>query len=227
MAGSYRRLSPEDRRAELLELGSEVFGARPYDEVRLDEIAQQAGISRALMYHYFRDKREFFAAVVFAEGQRMYDRVSAMGEDVRSFTDDGGQSLFDWVRDGVLVYLRHDETHPYSTRTIYLEMGRGESFLRAIEDIDYHRVVDLIMTVLDRAMGAAFDTQVRGAVQATVFSWVGFAGEFCSQRVVDPSLDADQLAGTCAHMLLDALGRLPGFPADLITADARRSASGA
>jgi len=53
MATARRRLSPEDRRAELLALGAEVFGKRPYDEVRIDEIAERAGVSRALMYHYF------------------------------------------------------------------------------------------------------------------------------------------------------------------------------
>ena len=62
-----RRLSPEDRRSELLDLGADVFGQRPYDEVRIDEIAERAGVSRALMYHYFPDKRAFFAAVVRAE----------------------------------------------------------------------------------------------------------------------------------------------------------------
>ena len=53
-----------DRRAERLALGAEVFGKRPYDEVRIDEIAERAGVSRALMYHYFPEKRAFFAAVV-------------------------------------------------------------------------------------------------------------------------------------------------------------------
>ena len=56
MGSARRRLSPEDRRAELLALGAEVFGKRPYDEVRIDEIAERAGVSRALMYHYFPDK---------------------------------------------------------------------------------------------------------------------------------------------------------------------------
>jgi len=47
MATARRRLSPEDRRAELLALGAEVFGKRPYDEVRIDEIAERARISGA------------------------------------------------------------------------------------------------------------------------------------------------------------------------------------
>ena len=90
MAEPRRRLSPDDRRNELLALGAEVFGQRPYDEVRIDEIAERAGVSRALMYHYFPDKRTFFAAVVRAEGDRLFEATST--------PPDSGQSLFDQVR---------------------------------------------------------------------------------------------------------------------------------
>jgi AcrR family transcriptional regulator len=76
MPTARRRLSPEDRRAELLALGAEVFGKRPYDEVRIDEIAERAGVSRALMYHYFPDKRAFFAAVVRDEADRLYEATN-------------------------------------------------------------------------------------------------------------------------------------------------------
>src|SRR6267378_1109646 len=76
MAESRRRLTPDDRRNELLALGAEVFGQRPYDEVRIDEIAERAGVSRALMYHYFPDKRAFFAAVVRAEGERLFEATN-------------------------------------------------------------------------------------------------------------------------------------------------------
>ena len=44
MAESRRRLSPDDRRNELLALGAEVFGQRPYDEVRIDEIAERLSL---------------------------------------------------------------------------------------------------------------------------------------------------------------------------------------
>ena len=76
MGEPRRRLSPDDRRNELLALGAEVFGQRPYDEVRIDEIAERAGVSRALMYHYFPDKRAFFAAVVRAEGERLFEATN-------------------------------------------------------------------------------------------------------------------------------------------------------
>src|SRR2546429_8978694 len=100
-----RRLSPDDRRAELLALGAEVFGQRPYDEVRIDEVAERAGVSRALMYHYFPDKRTFFAAVVRAEGDRLFEGTHTPPHP--------GHSLFEQVRDGGLAYVRHDAGHPH------------------------------------------------------------------------------------------------------------------
>src|ERR1700712_1726267 len=100
-----RRLSPEDRRSELLALGAEVFGQRPYDEVRIDEIAERAGVSRALMYHYFPDKRAFFAAVVKAEGERLFEATNTPPKP--------GLSLFEQLRAGVLAYLEYDEAHRY------------------------------------------------------------------------------------------------------------------
>src|SRR3954453_4558124 len=98
MPESRRRLSPDDRRNELLALGAEVFGQRPYDEVRIDEIAERAGESRALMYHYFPAKRTFFAAVVRAEVERLFEATHAQPEP--------GLSLFDQIRAVVLAYVR-------------------------------------------------------------------------------------------------------------------------
>ena len=42
----------------------QAFSTQPYDEVHIDAIAREANASRALINHYFRDKRGLFAAVV-------------------------------------------------------------------------------------------------------------------------------------------------------------------
>ena len=135
-------MSPDDRRNELLALGAEVFGQRPYDEVRIDEIAERAGVSRALMYHYFPDKRAFFAAVVRAEGERLFEATNTLPEP--------GQSLFDQVRDGVLAYVRYDEEHPHGAWAAYIGMGRSDPVLRGIEDIDNDRQANRIMDRIAR-----------------------------------------------------------------------------
>ncbi len=59
-----KRLDLDERRAQLLALGRELFGRRPYDEIAVEEIAQRAGISKGLLYHYFGSKRGFYVATV-------------------------------------------------------------------------------------------------------------------------------------------------------------------
>lgn len=208
MGKQRRRLSPEDRRAELLALGAEVFGALPYDEVRIDEIAERAGVSRALMYHYFPDKRAFFAAVVRAENERLFELTDAMAAP--------DQSLFDWIRAGVMAYLRYDERHPEGAWAAYLGVGRSDPVLKGIDNLEIDRQAERIMNAVDAAAASALAADVLLAVRAAVYSWLAFTVEFCRQRVIDPSLDAALVADSCAHALLDTLGRLPGLPSELI-----------
>lgn len=211
-AESRRRLSPADRRNELLALGAEVFGQRPYDEVRIDEIAERAGVSRALMYHYFPDKRAFFAAVVQAEGERLFAATST--------PPDPGQSLFGQLRAGVMAYLRYDEEHPHGAWAAYMGLGHTDPVLRGVDDIDNDRQADRIMGRIADAVSETLDAKVERDLRATVYGWLALTFEMCRQRLKDPSIDAGFVADTCAHALLDTVGRVPGLPAELVSAAA-------
>jgi len=207
MAESRRRLSPDDRRNELLALGAEVFGQRPYDEVRIDEIAERAGVSRALMYHYFPDKRTFFAAVVRAEGDRLFEATNTPPQP--------GQSLFDQVREGVLAYLRYDEEHPHGAWAAYVGIGSSDPVLRGNQDTDNVRQADRIIDRILEAVGGEIDSKVERDLRVTIYGWLSFTFEMCRQRLIDPSLDAGYVGEACAHALLDAIGRVPGIPSAL------------
>lgn len=202
-----RRLSPDDRRNELLALGAEVFGQRPYDDVRIDEIAERAGVSRALMYHYFPDKRAFFAAVVRNEGERLFEATNTPPEP--------GLSLFEQLRAGVLAYLEYDETHPHGAWAAYMGLGRSDPALRGsldVGDADNDRQANRIMSRLLEAIGEPLDSRLERGLQLVVYGWLSFTFELCRQRVVDPTIDANFVADSCAHALLDAVARVPGIP---------------
>lgn len=66
-----RRLSKDARRAELLLAGERVFSQRPFEDVSIDDIAAEAGISKNLLYHYFSGKRELYMAVITESAERM------------------------------------------------------------------------------------------------------------------------------------------------------------
>jgi len=205
-------LSPDDRRRELLTLGAQVFGQRPYDEVRIDEIAERAGVSRALMYHYFPDKRAFFAAVVRAEGERLFEATSTPPEP--------GQSLLEQLRAGVLAYLRYDEEHPHGAWAAYMGVGRSDPVLRNVDDLDNDRQANRIMARVTEAAGEALDARLQRDLRVVVYGWVAFTFEMCRQRIIDPTIDCDYVADASAHALLDAIGRVPGIP-DALTAACR------
>lgn len=61
---SRNRLSPEERRSQLLDLGVRLLATRSLDELSIDLLAEEAGISRGLLYHYFGNKHAFHEAVV-------------------------------------------------------------------------------------------------------------------------------------------------------------------
>ena len=67
------RLGVDERRAQLVEIGVELFSSRPYEDVWVEEVAERAGVSRGLMYHYFPSKRDFYVDVVRAASARFQE----------------------------------------------------------------------------------------------------------------------------------------------------------
>lgn len=63
-APTRTRLSADERRSQLLDLGVRLLSTRSLDELSIDVLAEEAGISRGLLYHYFGNKHAFHEAVV-------------------------------------------------------------------------------------------------------------------------------------------------------------------
>lgn len=65
------RLSAQERRTQLVEIGLELLRSTPIHDLALDEVAAEAGISRSLLFHYFPTKRDYYLEVVRAAGNRL------------------------------------------------------------------------------------------------------------------------------------------------------------
>src|SRR6185503_5290765 len=61
---AYTRLPVDERRAQLLELSTRLFAAHSFAELSMARIAREAGISKALLYHYFPSKQDLFLATL-------------------------------------------------------------------------------------------------------------------------------------------------------------------
>jgi len=72
-----KRLTAEARRAAILDAASTVFSARGYHSASIDEIAGEAGVSKALIYEHFASKQELHAKLVEAHAAELYERLAA------------------------------------------------------------------------------------------------------------------------------------------------------
>lgn len=76
----------------ILEAATKVFTERGFDGARMDEIAKEAGMNRALLHYYFRDKqtmfnlifetrfKEFFGGIfsIFGSDKKLLDKIKLL-----------------------------------------------------------------------------------------------------------------------------------------------------
>ncbi|MGV9744816.1 TetR/AcrR family transcriptional regulator [Rhodococcus zopfii] len=185
MAQPRRRLSPDQRRTELLDIGARLFSQHAYEDVRIDEVAELAGVSRGLMYHYFPTKREFMAAVV----QRESDRLLAVTEPNPAL------SVHDRIAAGLDAYLEYIESHAQGVLAVNRGAVSADASIRGIVDaeldVQQQRIVEaLAPSAADREL-----------VELAVRGWISFVRTVCIDWLDRPTITTAQLRGLC----LDAL----------------------
>ena len=83
---AYRRLPVDERRQALLEAGTALFAEHAFEEISMRQIAAAAGVSKALLYHYFPSKLDLFKAAVAEhaiELERLIDEAEGETAAVR------------------------------------------------------------------------------------------------------------------------------------------------
>lgn len=180
-----RRLTPEQRRDELMDVGATVFGECGYEDVALEDVARRANVSRALMYHYFPTKAEFFAAI----WKRAHDRLRA-----ESFIDDARP-----VRDGVAAaldaHLSFYQTHAPLVAIANRSAIANDPVLR-IPIAEGMRA--LCERILD-ASGAAGHT--RDVASAALAGWIAFVREVSVEWLLDQQVSRHDVVEMCMAVL--------------------------
>jgi AcrR family transcriptional regulator len=81
-----RRLTAEERRAGILDAALAVFSARGYHASSIDDIAREAGISKALIYEHFDSKQGLYGDLLEQNANELFERLasSLAGVEVES-----------------------------------------------------------------------------------------------------------------------------------------------
>jgi AcrR family transcriptional regulator len=183
-----RRLKPEDRRNELLDVGAEFFAARPYDDVLMEDIAAHVGVSRALLYRYFPAKRELFAAIYQRAADRLLD-IAQLDPDL---------PLIDAVSTGLDAHIDYFAAHRLTVLTANRTLA-GDPLIQAIID-------DELAVLRGRMLDAAgFTGHARDVASATLRAWLVFVREMCLDWLENQVIDRNEVRATCLRTLFAAL----------------------
>jgi AcrR family transcriptional regulator len=159
---SGSRLSREQRRAQLVELGMRLFSERSFDEVSVDRVAEEAGISRSLLFHYFPTKHDFQVAVARA----------ATEELLASTEPDPALPPVERLRASLAAYIDYVSDR----REAFLSLVRGASGggaqLRAVVDRAHDEVARRILDGL--GLTAA---QTGPMLRVAIHGWIAFMEE--------------------------------------------------
>jgi AcrR family transcriptional regulator len=161
------RLSPEERRAQLIRLGVEMLSTRGLEALSVDEIAKQAGISKGLLFHYFSSKRDFHLAIVRRASEELLEATEPNRE----------LAPFDMLRDSIERYVDYVAEH----REAYISQLRGPASAdpEFVAVFEANRATNAARVVgnlpVDVANRAQFELAVRGWIaflEETTISWL-------------------------------------------------------
>jgi AcrR family transcriptional regulator len=192
------RLSPDTRREQLLDLGVSLLGTRSLDELSIDVLAEEAGISRGLLYHYFRNKQEFHRAVVRRATDDMLERT----------TPDPSLDALTRLTTGLAAYLDYVESNFEPFMSLVRGAASGDRFLREIYE-DARGV--LTGRILD-SIGELGLTE-SAATRLLIDGWAAMVEETVISWVQEPSVSKDELVGLLAAALPAVLHAAAEHPA--------------
>jgi AcrR family transcriptional regulator len=189
-----RRLAPGARRAELLRAGERVFAAKPYDDVSVEDIAEAAGVSKNLLYHYFTGKRELYLETIRTAAAEMLARTEP----------DMALEPIARLRASIDQHLRYAEQHAAG----YIKLLRGAGGDPEVFEIVARaqgRVVE--RTVASLPLDGA--TSPPG-LELAIHGWVAFIDQVSVAWLERPTLSRGDVREMLVHQfvaILAACGR--------------------
>jgi AcrR family transcriptional regulator len=180
-----------ERRAAILDAAMNVFADRGYHASSIDEIAREAGVSKALIYEHFASKQALWASLLDTQAAEIFRRLAA-----GAATAEPGEVR---LRSGVDAFLTFVEERPGAWRMLFREAADPE--VAAFLDRVRSQVAGVVAALIAAEPAASPDDradrrqaiemlaeQLVGAVQALANWWADHQ-EVPRAELVDAVMD--------------------------------------
>jgi len=175
VSAAGRRLGPDARRGQLVAAGLELVKTVPYPEVSADDVARAAGVSKALVFHYFPTTRDLHVAILRAAAAELLVRLDV---DPKLPPD---QKL----RAGLEAFVAHIEQQPAGYLAVARSAGADEQLLAVFEDTRAG-----VVEIVGRSLGL---TVVPPGLRIAIRGWIAMVEESVLHWLEDRPVPRHQL----------------------------------
>lgn len=121
-----KKAKDENTEGIILNAAKSVFQSKGMDGARMQEIADKAGINKALLHYYYRSKQLLFEAV-------FKNAFSLLAPQLNAILNDDS-SIEDKVRNFTSNYISFINQHPYLPTFVIQELNRNPDFILKMKD---------------------------------------------------------------------------------------------
>lgn len=173
-------LSGEERRMDaILDAAYDVFSTKGYQSSTVDDIAQQAGVSKGTCYQYFSGKEEIFTATMW----RTLDKLLAEAEAAAEGTDDPLAKL------GLkgLTFISKFRDLQFMAIGSYTEiLGGNETLKKTVHDL-FEKVAAYLAADIRYGIDQKAFREVNP--EAVAYAMIGIAGSVGNRYLIEEDFD--------------------------------------
>ena len=116
----------ENTEEQILDAAKDVFQSKGMDGARMQEIADKAGINKAMLHYYYRSKQLLFEAV-------FKNAFSLFAPQLNAILNDDS-SIEDKIKNFTSNYISFIIKHPYLPNFIIQELNRNPDFILKLKE---------------------------------------------------------------------------------------------
>jgi AcrR family transcriptional regulator len=187
----------ETQRAAIRDTATRLFADRGYPSASIAEVARACGVSKALLYHYYRDKEDLLADIAVS----YVDRLAALVDDVAAQNLPPAAHL----RRLIEVFMAEYEHSAARHRVLVQDVKYLERAHRARVLARQRRVVGGFAAVVERLAPAATREQLAKPLTMILFGMINWTFTWLKDR---GPLTYDDMAPIVADVFLGGIGRV-------------------
>lgn len=181
-----------DREIQILEIASEQFGTHGFAVTSVATIADQAGISKPLIYNYFGSKEGLYEACLDRGGAMLADEIERIARGDAVGIERGMQTLA-----GMFSLL---ERQRYLWRLFFDTTAPRTGAIAAAKKSYADRIDKLAQEGVAELMGLAGNDNDLD-ISAMTAVWLGIVDSLMSWWVEHPDETAEQMMQRCSRLL--------------------------